>query len=375
MKQKINAVINIVLIAGSLGLLTVLSLFKEDRKFSENENRLLEQKPEFTVNALLDGEYTKDYETYVTDQFIGRDELIAMKTYSDICLGKKDIKGVYLGKDHYLLEKHVPDSVRPEKEEERLKLLAELQKFCRDRDGEGTFRVLLVPTADEILKDKLPANAPVYDQSAFLRRVRDTVGDEDYVDAEQALRNHKEEYIYYRTDHHWTTLGAYYGYCAWAESMGIRPLSQEEFRIRTVTDSFLGTLHSKINISVPPDEIRIYEPKKEPEYRVYYDLSDEAKDTLYEEKHLDTKNKYGFFLDDNHALIEIDTNVNNGKELLIVKDSYSNCMVPFLAMHYDKIYVLDLRFYRSGLYDMIEKDTDVLVLYNVHHFLEEFQYF
>lgn len=375
MKQKTNAILNIALIVGILGFLTIFSLVKKDKKFSENENRLLAQKPQLTAETLFAGDFAKDYEAYVTDQFVGRDEFITVKTYADVLLGKKDVKGVYLGKDGYLIEKHLPESVEPEKEEKRLKLLADLFQYCEDRGGNGTFRVLLAPTADNVLADKLPEYASVYDQSAFLKRVREAVPEEAYVDAEGALKAHKEEAVYYRTDHHWTTLGAYYAYEAWAKSLDIEPLSQEDFTIRTVTDSFRGTLHSKINIHTRADEIQIYEPKAESKYQVYYDLSETAKDSLYEEKYLETKNKYGMFLDDNHGLVEIDTNVTNGKTLLVIKDSYSNCFIPFAAMHYEKIYVLDLRYYHGKLYNMIEKDMDVLVLYNVYHFIEEFQYY
>lgn len=375
MKRKTNAILNIVLIAGILLILMICSLVKKDRKFSEHENRLLAQKPAFTVDTLFSGKFSKDFEVYVTDQFVSRDEWIAVKTYVDILLGKKDIKGVYLGKDGYFIEMHLPESVKAETEEKRLSLLAALSDYCEGRGGSGTFRVLLSPTADNVLKDKLPAYASVYNQSAFLEQVRERIPKEAYVDAEKILNEHREESIYYRTDHHWTTLGAYYAYTEWAKSMGILPLSQEEFEIRTVTDSFLGTLHSKMNIRAKADEIKVYLPKQDTQYQVYYDLSQTAKDSLYEEKYLDTKNKYGMFLDDNHGIVEIDTNVKNGKTLFVIKDSYANCFIPFAAMHYEKVIVADLRYYNGKLYNLIEKDVDVLVLYNVYHFIDEFQYY
>lgn len=353
----------------------IFSLIRKDRLFSEQENRILSQKPALTLSTLFSGEFSKSYEDYVTDQFIGRNGFLAGKTYADIFLGKKDIKGVYLGKDGQLLEKHLPDSITAEEEEKRIVLLERLAVYCQDREGKGTFRVMLIPTADNVLSDKLPAYAAVYDQSVFLKQVKDRIPAGTYVDAESVMKAHKEEYIYYRTDHHWTTLGAYYAYAEWAESMGFVPYAQEDFTIRKVTDSFLGTLHSKLNIRVRADEIRVYEPKADMEYRVYYDFSETAEDSLYEEKYLESKNKYGMFLDDNHGIIEIDTNVKNEKTLLVIKDSYANCFIPFAAMHYEKLMIVDLRYYNKKMYDMIEKDMDVLVLYNVYHFIEEFQYY
>lgn len=375
MSPRTNAILNIGLIAGALLLLTVFSITKEDRKFSENENRLLAQRPKLAIETVLSGKFAKAYEEYVTDQFVGRDAFITVKTYGDILLGKKDIKGIYLGKDGYLLTKQLPDSFTEKEEEKRLMLLENLAQYCDKRQGEGTFRVLLAPTSDNVLKDKLPAFAPVYDQSVFLNKVKACISDKDYVDVQDIMNRHRDEYIYYRTDHHWTTLGAYYAYEEWAESMGFSPIPQEEFTIRMVSGSFLGTLHSKLNIWVKPDEMYVYEPKDDVEYQVYYDLSKTPHTSLYEEKYLETKNKYGMFLDDNHGLVEIDTSVGNGKTLLVIKDSYANCFIPFAALHYEKLYVLDLRYYKSKLFDMIEDDMDVLVLYNVYHFIEEFQYY
>lgn len=375
MSPRTNAILNIGLIAGALLLLTVFSITKEDRKFSENENRLLGQRPKLAIETVLSGKFAEAYEEYVTDQFVGRDAFITVKTYGDILLGKKDIKGIYLGKDGYLLTKQLPDSFTEKEEEKRLMLLENLAQYCDKRQGEGTFRVLLAPTSDNVLKDKLPAFAPVYDQSVFLNKVKACISDKDYVDVQDIMSGHRDEYIYYRTDHHWTTLGAYYAYEEWAESMGFSPIPQEEFTIRMVSGSFLGTLHSKLNIWVKPDEMYVYEPKDDVEYQVYYDLSKTPHTSLYEEKYLETKNKYGMFLDDNHGLVEIDTSVGNGKTLLVIKDSYANCFIPFVALHYEKLYVLDLRYYKSKLFDMIEDDMDVLVLYNVYHFIEEFQYY
>ena len=276
MNSKKSMILNIVLVAGFLLILTVFSFLKEDRKFSQNENRLLAQKPEFTWSTLFSGKFSENYESYVTDQFVGRDEFITVKTYADILLGKKDIKGIYLGEEGFLLEQHLPDSISEEEEEKRLVLLDSLAKYCEAREGNGTFRVMLAPTADNILTDKLPAYASVYNQSAFLDKVQERVPLGTYVDAEAIINEHADEYIYYRTDHHWTTLGAYYAYTAWAKSMGLAPLSQEDFTIRTVTDSFLGTLNSKVNLPINTDTICIYEPKESVSYRVYYDLAETA---------------------------------------------------------------------------------------------------
>lgn len=370
--ERINAALNIGLICVILIMLTAADLWKEDRLFSKTENRVLASKPELRWTSVLDGSFMKDYETYVTDQFVGRDRWIGVKTMADMALQKKEINGVYLGKDDYLMERHPPEDYPEELAGQRL---TQLKEFVERWDA----KVMLVPTADNILTDKLPAFAENYNQRALLDRVEERVGKEHMIDVYEALFERRDEEIYYRTDHHWTSRGAYYGYLTWADAMGEAPdtLNSPD-GMETVSEDFYGTLHSKLNIKVKPDVIEYFPHTEALPVRVVYDLRKESA-SFYEESYLETKNQYGFFLDDNHAFIEIDTGVGNGRTLFMVKDSYANCMIPLLASHYEKLYVVDLRYMNGKLFPFMESyepesGMDVLVLYNCVHFLEEFQY-
>lgn len=371
MNEKRSAFFTVLLLASIILVFSFSDLIQEDRVFSETENKVLASKPKFTTEALLKGRYTEDYETYLTDQFVGREKWITLKTYLDILLQRKEINGVYLGAEDYLIEQHLPENYTAEEEQEKIALLTRLVERW-DAD------VMLVPTADNILTDKLPAYAPYYDERALLDRIREAVGSEHYVDAYSALQEHSEEDIYYRTDHHWTTLGAYYGYQAWAEAKGVETSLWDSAGLETVTKEFLGTLHSKINLDVRPDSIACFpEPAGSP-VSVTYDLRTTT-DTCYETSYLDTKNKYGFFLDDNHAFVEIETGYHNGETLFVIKDSYANCFIPMLLPHYERIFVMDLRYYNGRLFGFMENyepegGMDVLVLYNCVHFLEDFKY-
>ena len=372
MNEKGNAMFTVGILALVILIFTVADLFHGSRVFSETENRVLASKPEFSIQELFFGSYTSDYEKYVTDQFVGRDKWIYIKTVTDIALGKKVVGGVYFSADDYLIEQHLPQDYT---EEQVRKKLALLESLVEEWDA----TVMLVPTADNILFEKLPATAIYYDETVLLGQVASLVGEERYVDAYAELSAHSEEYIYYRTDHHWTSLGAYYGYLAWAEAVGETPYEYDPSGAVTVSEEFLGTLHSKINMPRKPDAIQYFPETVKQPTSVTYDLERKT-DTLYEESYLDTKNKYGFFLDDNHALIEIDTPYRNGKTLFVLKDSYANCFVPLLTPHYEKIYLLDLRYYNGRLFDLMEQyepdeGMDVLVLYNCIHFLEDFMYF
>lgn len=372
MDEKRNAVLTVGMILAIIFAFMVADFFKGDRVFSETENRVLASKPEFSKEALFQGEYTEEYEKYITDQFVGRDKWIAIKTWTDILLQKKEINNIYLGKDDYLIEKHNPDDYPEELVNERL---AALKEFVDRWDAQ----VMLAPTADNILTDKLPAYAPYYDEAAFLEQVKSTVGEEHYVDVYGALAEHRDEDIYYRTDHHWTSLGAYYGFLAWANHMGKFPYPYNVNNMKTVSNDFLGTLHSRINIDVDADSIRYFPETELRPVSITYDMVEKT-DDLYEESYLSTKNKYGYFLDDNHGFVEIQTEYKNGKTLFVVKDSYANCVIPLLTTHYETIYVIDLRYFNGRLFPFMEsyepeEGMDVLLLYNCIHFLEDFRYY
>lgn len=257
---------------------------------------------------------------------------------------------------------------------QEIKKISLLEKLVQAWDAD----VMLVPTADNILTDKLPANAPCYDQVSFLERVEQQVGAGHYVDVYTVLRQHAEEEIYYRTDHHWTTLGAFYGYQAWAEKRGESEGKYDPAVMETAAEDFLGTLHSKVNLNVRPDVIRYFPETVSRPLKVTYDLKT-VRESCYEESYLETKNKYGFFLDDNHGIVEIETDYHNGKTLFVIKDSYANCFIPLLIPDYEKIYVMDLRYFNGRLFQFMkscepEEGMDVLVLYNCIHFLENFTY-
>lgn len=364
-------------------LISVVDMLRPAKLYSSYENRKLQQKPVLTVQAVRTGSYMKEYEDYVADQILGRNRYIAIKSATDRALGKKEINGVYLATDGTLIEKHTEEFSAQNIE----KTLEGLQKLERLLQGKSrSFQVLLAPTADNVYSEKLPAYAEVFPEEALWRQFRDACGKNTvFPDVFSSLRSHAEEYIYYGTDHHWTTRGAYYAYQTWAAENNVTAVS---YNTDKVSETFHGTLHSKTNLPGLPFDIieaYTYEGMRE----VYYDLSETPEYSLYEEKYLSGKNQYGYFLDDNHMLIEIRNTSykkestdrerkNKGTSLFIIKDSFANCMVPYLSEHYETIYILDLRYYKGKLTQLIDmyvtKDTDVLILYNMSHFVTEFRF-
>lgn len=372
MNEKKNALFTIGILAGIILIFAAADFFNKDRVYSELEMRLLAEKPDFSRQNVLFGDFTEEYEKYITDQFPGRDKLVGIKIRADIFLGKKEIGGAYIGNDDYLIEQHLPKDYTEEMEDEKLALLDGLVE-------KWDAKVMLIPTADNILRDKMPSYADYYREEAFLEKVKAHVGEKNYIDVYTVLQEHSDEDIYYRTDHHWTSLGAYYGYLAWTKGTSSFRFPYDPDKMTTVSDSFQGTLYSKVPVVNTKDEIKIFPATTFREVGVTYDF-DRSTSSLYEDSYLEEKNQYGYFLDDNHALIKIETGYHNGRTLFVIKDSYANCFVPLLQPHYETIYVVDLRYYNGLLNNLMDEceprgGMDVLVVYNCIQFLEDFQYY
>lgn len=354
-----------------LGLI-ICNLVTPERKFSENENRFLAELPKYTNEKLINGEYMNGLDEYINDQFVFRDNWIGLKTMAERALLKLDINSVYFAKDNYLIEKHNKSEVSKEQAEKNKDRLTEFVEKYTEELGEDRINVMLVPTASEILKDKLPPFATGYDQEAYINEVIESLPEGTFVDVRDVLNQHKDEYIYYRTDHHWTAFGAYYAYEKWAKEAGFTPLSREQFDITLGSDQFYGTLHSKVNVNVEPDDIYLYEIKKDMKYHLLYNLTDET-DTLYDLSQLEGKDKYSVYMGGNNALVNVQTNNKNGRRLLVIKDSFAHSFVPLAVNHYEETFMIDFRYFNGGVEEFVEENkiTDVLVLYNTMNFVKD----
>lgn len=365
MSKSFNKIIGLTFIIYIVGFLA-LQIVDQDKDFSELENRVLAKKPDITQRAFLDGTYGKTFETYIADQFPARNTFISLKSYAEWLQGKKDNNGVYIGDDGYLLQKfEMPDHKILEKN------AVYLNEFS---EGFNTY-LMVVPTATKIYEDKLPSFATPYDEKVFIEDFKSKLDKKiQYVELLDLLIDKKNESIYYKTDHHWTTLGAYYGYTAFCHAYGIEPLGLEEFNQINISESFYGSLFSKGNFTyLKPDTLWIFEPKEKVEVSINYVATNKVTDTFYEMNRLETKDKYSVFLDGNHPMISIQTGIKNGKKLAVVKDSYANSMIPFLANHFEEIHVLDLRFFNMPIatYAREQNIQDILLLYNAQNLSAE----
>ncbi|MGC6587835.1 DHHW family protein [Paenibacillus sp. Dod16] len=352
-----------------ISVIAVLHLLAVDRSFSESENRMLKQLPHLSLKALLSGDFTADFEKYVSDQFVFRDFWIGAKTDADRLLGKKESNGVYLGTDGYLIQDVIP----PAEEDVREKLEA-IHSFDQATTEMNKY-VMLVPTAAALYKDKLPKYAIIGDQEAYLKKVKQWLNPNiRFIDVFPSLYAARDQPIYYKTDHHWTTKGAYIAYLELCRQMGLTPQEEEEFNIQQVTDVFYGSLYSKSGFRhVQSDRLELYMSKDQEKYTVTYVDEEKTTDSLYAMEQLLRKDKYAVFLNGNHARIHIKTANPSDRKLLVVKDSYANSLIPFLIKHFSEIHVVDLRYYDEDLASFVNEQgiQDMLLLYNANTFFED----
>lgn len=367
-KNKYFKILTLLFLVFTVGMV-ILNAITKDKEFSQSENRMLAKKPKFTIERLLEGRFSTKYEKYKVDQFIGRDFFINVKSHIDKMLGKNENNGVYICDDGYLIE----DFKRPDEKylNENIKAINAFSKKYKEINQ----YMLIAPNAISILNDKLPKFAPVVNQKKYLADLNKSLNDKiNFVDAYKALSDHKDEYIYYKTDHHWTTLGAYYGFLESAKSMKLDTRGNN-YNIEPVTNDFHGTLYSKSGFaSKDSDTVNVYLPKdKEDEVVVNYVEEKKKSPSIYDSKKLQNKDKYEVFLGGNHPLVKINTTSKSEKKLLLIKDSYANSFVQFLTPYFSKIVMVDPRYFYEDIEQLINKEkiTDMLYLYNANTFFSD----
>ena len=369
-RQSVNIAAVFLLLIFGFAIATVL---KPSNERSETENRLLEQKPDLTWNALISGKFSEDYEAYLSDQFVVRDGWISLKTAFERAALRQEAEDVYFARDNYLIEKHTGVFTAETAERNIQNLSAFFTNLSKSMDP-GHLTAMVVPNAVDILRDKLPPFADPYDEEIYLQKIAGALPEGVWFDSSSVLRQHSGEELYYRTDHHWKTLSAYYTFEAWAGEKGLAGDSAFSFRPVTVTDSFEGTIASRLGIVGRADSIERFDPEIPFDYYLIYNQSDDIRNTVYQDSFLERKDKYAYFYGGNFGLIQAKMPEHEtGRKLLVIKDSYAHCFVPFTYALFDQVDMLDTRYYNASISALIgqENYTDILFLFNAAGFAEE----
>ena len=354
----------------TLFLFLIINVIVPDREKSVQENRMLVTKPKFRLSSLISGDYDEKFEAYMDDQFVGRDMWRKLKVTVDRIGGSRLENGVYIGTNGQLLEQiEVAD-------ENHLAANIKAIKSFSESHSKIPVRMMLVPDVANVLNHSLPALAKPEDQTQMFSMVRKDLGDSvEWIDVSTELNKHKTEKIYYKTDHHWTTLGAFYAFQAAAPSLGIEGDLSGKYVSYAVSDSFNGMLASKSGVNLgEKEQIDIYVPTEE-DTDLIVDYVDEGKrsTSLYDSSKLKEKDQYTVFLGGNSSLLDIRTVSTSTKRLLLVKDSFANSFIPFLTPYYREIVVVDPRYYSGTINDLMDsyRISEVLFLYSGNTFFKD----
>lgn len=382
-----------------IGLFTIIlfavsiitaALPKQER--SDNENRTLAKMPTIVnssrwekadsfddyikavkwqyINNREGKAFKDDFEKYFCDHMVGRELWVKSSNTLSRLSGKREINGVYTVGDQLVQTFKGYD-------ENTVNASIKAMNAFAARFPDIPMYLMLAPTSQEVFGSKIPAYTGLMSEKTFIESVYSKMENIGTIDCLSYLSGHANEYIYYRTDHHWTSLGAFYAYQAAAKSLNYSAYGLNSFNIETVSRDFRGTLYSKVlDDGVTPDIMEYYflssgEPtvkmtsRNDREVNVY--------DSLYVREYLGQKDKYSSYTGSNVPLLTIETSIDNGKSLLLIKDSYAHSLAPFLSKHYSKITMVDMRYINMGLNGLIDMDefTEVMFMYNVIGFSED----
>lgn len=360
----------LILFFSILILFTLVDLFYPDRDFSELENTTLQQRPSFNLTRLINNQWTADYGDYVKEQFMFRDAWIDLQSRAEsLLLQKVEVGGMVVGQANgktalYTKQFSLKESEAPQLE----KNTGYVSQFL-GRYPNATF--MLVPSASLIYQDQLPVDTPMLDEDGYLDQIFGSIGSPSQIlDLRDLLTQHRQEYLYYRTDHHWTTQGAFLAYQSYCRQLGLTPAEPSGEPVEI--PEFYGTSYSASRLWNADWDTITYYPMDN-SMTVYDTMGENSfkerfTSGLYDTDKLETRDKYAMFLYGNNALSRIQGD-GEGK-ILVIKDSYANCFVPFLTSNFAQIDVLDLRSYSYSLDSLIKENgyDQILILYNFQSF-------
>jgi len=347
-----------------LGFFSLVGLYIPDREMSENENRVLAGMPQITLSGVLDGSFMKDFETYLSDQFPFRDEAIYIKSFTERLWGKKQENGVYIGKDGFLFDEQTPYSKK------KMTALTKKINALKRKNSKLNTVFALVPNSSYIYSDKLPEHLVLPDQKKqikdFYSRLDESIKTVNTISPLLKAKTASE--VFYRTDHHWTTRGAYSVFLQTAKKLGISTKSKK-YEFHTVSTHFEGTLKSKSLSQKTKDRVEVCFPgESQGTYYMEFSGTTKKSASFFFEDKLKGKNQYEVFLGGNYAKVTVTTDLLEGRRLLVIKDSYANCMLPMLTPYFTKIVILDPRYMTENIQQVLNEDdfTDLLFLYNAN---------
>ena len=357
-----NLILTIVFLLFIFGF-AVAGLIQKDREFSEMENRNLAQFPEFSFDSLKSGDFTAGIESYMSDQVFLKDNLVSLKTDCERAVLKSYQNGVYFGEDGYYLQQYTENKMQIDKN------IGYINEWAEGLDEGIAINFMLVPNSISVNADKLPALSVNDDQLKSVEHIQQALSDRiELFNAYDSLKMASDggKQVFYKTDHHWTDEGvrAVFEYFT-GTKIG------NDYDATIIRDDFYGTLYSKAPSALTKAENMVLPRHSDKNYTVNYVKENKVADSLIAESFLDKKDKYASFLGGNFSRVDISSEgCATDKKVLILKDSYANAMMPYLADYYSEIVMVDLRYYHmeaQTVAELVQSEgiDEVLMIYNM----------
>ena len=324
--------------------------------FSETENKYLASFPSFSFGALKDGSFSRQLSLFCSDRIPARQRLISLSASAELLLGKNENNGIIFGKDGYLIPKgEYRDLSTAEKN------LTFIDGIKEKSDAlDIPFLCALAPRSIDVMSASLPS---LYGNG--YKKIWDTVlAHRPWI---HDMRNSFSgiDGVWYKTDHHWTTEGAFLAYSEILNKVGESPFGKDHFTIDRVSTDFFGTSHSRVGgIWGQADCIDLYRYEGDKNFSLSIPQSKITKKGFYYFDALESKDKYSVFMGGNYGFMSVTKDGEDRKELLLIKDSYANSVIPFLAIHYD-LTVIDPRYFTGDITEHIQNADSVIVLLGI----------
>ena len=354
-------------------VIVIINFIWPKQVFSEEENRMLATIPRFSFDKFVTGDYLNGVNDYINDHFAFRNFYLKLNSWWEIeVMGKKENNGVYIGKDGYLFEKFEYNDKEKENANTNVEVISDFANRMEEQNISTYF--ILAPNSIYINNDKLPNNVEVANQEEIINQIYTKTTNTKNINVTERLKTeNKNKQLYFKTDHHINSDGAYVIYTEYCKAANVEAKEIDNFNRVTISNDFLGTFDSKAQLlNQEPDELFVY--KNENNINIKEAIYDkQITNSIFNEKFLEGKDKYSYFLNGNNSRAIIKINVNNDKKLLVIKDSYAHIMSQFLCQNYSEVHFLDPRYtnFDYAEYAKENKITDVLFLYNVSTFVQD----
>ena len=354
-----------VIFCGFIFSFMIMYFILPKESYSAQEKKVLSSFPEITAEKVVNGDFQKGLDTYLSDYVPGRNFFVGLSADYDLVTGRNGNKGIYLGSDGYLFPK-------PTKDTELITTNAGYIKEFAETSDIPVY-MTLIPSSGYVNQNKLPLNHEEYIDDKLIDKFSNALGkDVNFIDVRSVFKEKAEsEQLYYKTDHHWTSAGAYECYKLLGDRLGYKPVAEENFEKETV-DGFYGTSYSKAALWwITPDKLELWKNKNQSEKSVSVTISDsdvtKENDSYFFREYFNKDDKYPVFLDGNHSLVRIRNTDAKGGKLIIVKDSYAHAIAPFLSQNYSEIIMADLRYYKKDISELAEQENadSILILYSL----------